>query len=98
MTLRWIITGGGTGGHVMPALALGEILREAGDPVLFVGTRRGIETRLVPEAGFELTALDSRPLVGRSPSYRIRSLGSLLRATWRARRVLARFGADIVIS
>ncbi|MCP5056536.1 MAG: undecaprenyldiphospho-muramoylpentapeptide beta-N-acetylglucosaminyltransferase [bacterium] len=98
MTLRWIIAGGGTGGHVMPALALGELLREAGEPVLFVGTERGIETRLVPEAGFELVALDSRPLIGRSLFSRIQAVGALLRATWRARSVLARFGADIVIS
>lgn len=98
MTLRWVIAGGGTGGHVTPALALGEVLREAGDPVLFVGTQRGIENRLVPEAGFELVTLDSRPLIGRSLAERIRSVAALLVATWRARGVLARFGTDIVVS
>lgn len=98
MSLRWVIAGGGTGGHVTPALALGEILREQGDPVLFVGTRRGIETRLVPEAGFELVALDSRPLVGRSILERLRALLALGAASWRARAVLAHFGADIVVS
>ncbi|MBW2241444.1 MAG: undecaprenyldiphospho-muramoylpentapeptide beta-N-acetylglucosaminyltransferase [Deltaproteobacteria bacterium] len=98
MSLRWVIAGGGTGGHVTPALALGELLREAGESVLFVGSERGIENRLVPEAGFELIALDARPLIGRSLVARIQSIGALLRATWQARRVLARFGADIVIS
>ncbi len=98
MTLRWVIAGGGTGGHVTPALALGEVLRDDGDPVLFVGTERGLEKRMVPEAGFELVALDSRPLVGRSFGERARAILALLAATWRARGVLARFGADLVIS
>jgi len=95
---RWIIAGGGTGGHVTPALALGEVIHEAGDPVLFVGTRRGIERRLVPEAGFELELLDSRPFVGRSAGERVRALLALARGTLRARRLLRRFRADLVIA
>lgn len=98
MSLRWVISGGGTGGHVTPALALGEILREDGEAVLFVGTRRGLENRLVPEAGFTLESLDSRPLIARSLVERILGLLALLRATWQARRLLARFGADRVIA
>ncbi len=96
--LRWVLAGGGTGGHVMPALALGERLRDAGEPVLFVGARRGLETRLVPEAGFELVALDARPLIGQSLLGRARSLLALARATLAARRALRSFGADVVIS
>lgn len=98
MSLRWVISGGGTGGHVTPALALGEVLRAQGDPVLFVGTTRGIERRLVPEAGFELEMLDSRPLIGRSPIERIRGVLALLRCTWQARGLLKRFAPDRVIS
>ena len=48
--LRWVLAGGGTGGHVMPALALAERLREGGEAVLFVGAQRGLETKLVPDA------------------------------------------------
>jgi len=98
MSHRWIIAGGGTGGHVTPALALGETLRDAGEPVRFIGTRRGLEQRLVPEAGFELLALDSRPIVGRSIAQRIRAFYALLGATFRAGRSLREFGADLVIS
>ena len=98
MSLRWVITGGGTGGHVTPALALGEVLRDHGDAVLFVGTTRGIERRLVPEAGFELEMLASRPLVGRSPLERLRGVIALLRCTWQARGLLKRFAPDRVIS
>ncbi len=98
MSLRWVITGGGTGGHVTPALALGETLRDAGDPVLFIGTNRGIERRLVPDAGFELATLDSRPLIGRSPIERLRGVIALLKTTWHARRLLRDFRAERVIS
>jgi UDP-N-acetylglucosamine--N-acetylmuramyl-(pentapeptide) pyrophosphoryl-undecaprenol N-acetylglucosamine transferase len=98
MSHRWIIAGGGTGGHVTPALALGETLRDAGEPVRFIGTRRGLEQRLVPDAGFELLALDSRPIVGRSIAQRIHAFYALLGATFRAGRSLREFGADLVIS
>lgn len=98
MSYRWIIAGGGTGGHVTPALALGEVLREAGEPVRFIGTRRGLETRLVPDSGFELLALDARPIVGRGLVEQIGALFALLGATFRAARSLREFGADLVIS
>ena len=65
MTLSWIIAGGGTGGHVTPALALGEIIAERGERVLFIGSEQGLESRLVPEAGFELLALPSQQVMGR---------------------------------
>src|SRR4051794_14935704 len=61
---RWaVIAGGGTGGHVMPALAVGQALVAAGhDPatIHFVGAKRGIEAKLVPEAGFGITLLPGR--------------------------------------
>ena len=54
-----LIAGGGTGGHVMPALAIGNELRERyGAELRFVGTARGLETRLVPGAGFALELID----------------------------------------
>jgi UDP-N-acetylglucosamine--N-acetylmuramyl-(pentapeptide) pyrophosphoryl-undecaprenol N-acetylglucosamine transferase len=51
---RFLLTGGGTGGHVIPALAVGRELRRRGHEVFFVGTEKGIEGRLVPAEGFEL--------------------------------------------
>ena len=98
MSTRWVIAGGGTGGHVTPALALGEEAREVGDPVLFVGTDRGLETRLVPEAGFELVALASRPLVGRGLLKQVGALASLLGSTWSAFRTLRHWRHDLVLS
>jgi UDP-N-acetylglucosamine--N-acetylmuramyl-(pentapeptide) pyrophosphoryl-undecaprenol N-acetylglucosamine transferase len=94
----FVISGGGTGGHVTPALALGEALRAQGEAVLFVGTERGIEKRLVPEAGFELVTLDARPVIGRGPIARAAALLALARATLAARRLLRARGAKLVIA
>lgn len=55
--MRIAIAGGGTAGHVTPALALGQALTQLGHDTLFLGTRGGIESRLVPAAGFQLTDL-----------------------------------------
>jgi UDP-N-acetylglucosamine--N-acetylmuramyl-(pentapeptide) pyrophosphoryl-undecaprenol N-acetylglucosamine transferase len=98
MSGAFVISGGGTGGHVTPALALGEALREHGERVLFVGGERGIEKRLVPEAGFELATLDARPLLGRGPLARAAALLALARAALAARNLLKAHGARLVIA
>jgi UDP:flavonoid glycosyltransferase YjiC (YdhE family) len=55
--MRAILAGGGTGGHVIPALAIANELKKSyGAEVLFIGTARGIENRLVPAAGYPLQA------------------------------------------
>ena len=55
-----MILAGGTGGHVFPALAVAERLRERGVPVRWVGTRAGLEARLVPQAGFPMIRMPLR--------------------------------------
>jgi UDP-N-acetylglucosamine--N-acetylmuramyl-(pentapeptide) pyrophosphoryl-undecaprenol N-acetylglucosamine transferase len=94
----FVISGGGTGGHVMPALAVGEALAAQGERVLFVGSERGIEKRVVPEAGFELVTLDARPVLGRGPLARLGALFALLRGTLAARRLLRAREARAVIA
>ncbi|MBJ22009.1 MAG: undecaprenyldiphospho-muramoylpentapeptide beta-N-acetylglucosaminyltransferase [bacterium] len=98
MAKRWVIAGGGTGGHVTPALALGEALRERGDEILFVGSARGLESRLVPDAGFDLEVLPSEQFMGRNLLGRVRGALSILRSVGKAVRVLRRFDARAVIS
>ncbi|MBM4384547.1 MAG: undecaprenyldiphospho-muramoylpentapeptide beta-N-acetylglucosaminyltransferase [Deltaproteobacteria bacterium] len=98
MNARIAIAGGGTGGHVTPALALGEALRERGAELVFVGAERGIEKKLVPDAGFELVLLDARPLIGRGIGERIGALFALGRATLAARRLLRERRIQLVVS
>ena len=98
MTRNWVIAGGGTGGHVTPALALAEIIVRRGDRVLFIGSERGLEARLVPEAGFELLALPSEQVMGRGLAGRISGLWRTLGQVGRARVALRTHQAHVVVS
>jgi UDP-N-acetylglucosamine--N-acetylmuramyl-(pentapeptide) pyrophosphoryl-undecaprenol N-acetylglucosamine transferase len=63
-----LIAGGGTGGHVVPAIAIARALVAAGHPaetIQFVGSARAMERTLVPEAGFDITLLPGRGIVRR---------------------------------
>ena len=60
-----IVTAGGTGGHVYPALAIATVLRNRGYQLRWVGTRRGLENRLVPAANIPLNRLPVRGLRGK---------------------------------
>jgi UDP-N-acetylglucosamine--N-acetylmuramyl-(pentapeptide) pyrophosphoryl-undecaprenol N-acetylglucosamine transferase len=73
-----LIAGGGTGGHVIPALAIARELRDAhGVEVRFVGTARGLETRLVPEAGFPLELIHVGQLKNVSVATKLRTVADL---------------------
>ena len=96
-----IIAGGGTGGHVVPALAVGRALVAAGHPVStihFVGSSRGIEGRLVPEAGFQLTALPGRGIARRLTVDNIGAVAGLLAAVARAFGEVRRRRPAVVVS
>ncbi|HMA29624.1 MAG TPA: undecaprenyldiphospho-muramoylpentapeptide beta-N-acetylglucosaminyltransferase [Thermoanaerobaculia bacterium] len=100
MTERgFLIAGGGTGGHVFPALALaGEIRRRRpGAPVVFVGTARGLETALVPKAGFPLELVRAKGLVGKGWRARLEGLLSLPLAFVDSLRLLARHAPRAVV-
>jgi UDP-N-acetylglucosamine--N-acetylmuramyl-(pentapeptide) pyrophosphoryl-undecaprenol N-acetylglucosamine transferase len=82
----------------MPALALAEQIRKRGDEVLLIGTDRGLETRLVPEAGFDLLALSAKTIYGRSLSARVQTVPAIAHACWSAWRSMGSFRADFAIS
>ena len=96
--LRVLIAGGGTGGHVMPGLAIARELRDAhGAEVRFVGTARGLETRLVPEAGFALDLIQVGQLKNVSLRIRARTLTNLPMGIFRCIRLLRAFRPHVVV-
>jgi UDP-N-acetylglucosamine--N-acetylmuramyl-(pentapeptide) pyrophosphoryl-undecaprenol N-acetylglucosamine transferase len=93
-----MIAGGGTGGHVIPALAIGRELRDRhGAEVLFVGTARGLETKLVPEAGFKLELVRSGQLKNVSLKTRLRTFADVPPGVVHCLRLLKEFHPQVVV-
>jgi UDP-N-acetylglucosamine--N-acetylmuramyl-(pentapeptide) pyrophosphoryl-undecaprenol N-acetylglucosamine transferase len=96
--MRVIVAGGGTGGHVIPALAIAQELRSCyGAEVVFVGTRRGIETRLVPAAGFELRLIEVGALNRVDFATRVKTMLDLPRAAMASATLIREFRPDVMI-
>lgn len=96
---RVLIAAGGTGGHIYPGIAVAKevMRRDAQSVVRFVGTARGLETRLVPQAGFELSLIESAGLVNMGLAARARGLLILPKSFVGARRVIKEFRPDVVV-
>lgn len=97
-SMRAILAGGGTGGHVIPALAIAnQLKKDYAAEVLFIGTARGIENRLVPAAGYALQLVRVGALKNVSLATRLKTAFDLPRALWDAGRMLNEFAPDVVI-
>ncbi|MGH9494764.1 MAG: undecaprenyldiphospho-muramoylpentapeptide beta-N-acetylglucosaminyltransferase [Candidatus Sulfotelmatobacter sp.] len=96
--MRAILAGGGTGGHVIPALAIANQLKTSySAECLFIGTARGIENRLVPAAGYPLQLVRVGALKNVSLVTRLKTAFDLPRALFDAGRMLNEFAPDVVI-
>lgn len=96
--MRVLIAGGGTGGHLYPGIAIAEeVTRRSDGQVLFVGTTRGLETKLVPAAGFPLELLEVSGLNRVGAANLLRGLLRLPKAFFASRRLLRRFRPHMVI-
>ena len=97
--LRVAIAGGGTGGHVYIGIAIARELQSSdpGHRVLFIGTRKGLESTLVPREGFELAFIESAGLKGMSPAKLLRNALLVPGGILGARRLLARFRPDAAV-
>ena len=95
--LHVLLAGGGSGGHVFPALAVGEELQARGWRVSFVGMAGGMEERLVGERGVPFHGLPAKPLVGRGLLGKARALATLSGSTVTARGLIRRVGAGVVL-
>lgn len=96
--MRVILAGGGTGGHVIPALAIAQELRHRYNAeIKFIGTSRGIENRLVPAAGYKLELVEIGALKKVNLATRLKTLLDLPRAVVRAKSILNDFRPDVVV-
>lgn len=97
--MKVIIAGGGTGGHLFPAVAVGEAMMRdrPATEVLFVGTTAGLEARWMPRSGLRYELLQVHGLRGHNPVERLRAVGEFVASLRRARGLLRSFGADLVL-
>jgi UDP-N-acetylglucosamine--N-acetylmuramyl-(pentapeptide) pyrophosphoryl-undecaprenol N-acetylglucosamine transferase len=94
---RVVIAGGGTGGHVFPALAIAEALRGRGVDVQLVGTAAGLEARVVPAAGYPFHVVSGAPLRGGGAARLVGGLAAALRGVRQARSLLGRLRPAVVV-
>src|SRR6476620_837298 len=99
MAKKIIIAGGGTGGHIFPAIAIANALKRSGTPVeiLFVGANGKMEMEKVPQAGYEIRGLD---IAGFNRSSLIKNVGlpwKLLKSFLQVRRSMNEFRPDAVV-
>ena len=96
--MRVAIAGGGTGGHIIPALAIADELKASSRAeILFIGTPRGLESRLVPAAGYALRMIDVGQLKNVSLATRARTMADLPLGLMRCRKLLREFRPDAVV-
>ncbi|HEY3282736.1 MAG TPA: undecaprenyldiphospho-muramoylpentapeptide beta-N-acetylglucosaminyltransferase [Armatimonadota bacterium] len=95
--MRIIVSGGGTGGHIYPALSIAEALRRRGAEVLFVGSEGGMEREIVPRAGWAFRGVSAAPLTGRLPLSYLVAGRNLLRGAREASALISDFRADAVV-
>src|SRR6187455_1495194 len=99
MSRRIIIAGGGTGGHIFPAIAIANALKKLDDKneILFVGAKGKMEMEKVPQAGYEIEGLD---IAGFNRSSLIKNVGlpfKLIKSFFQVRKIINRFKPNAVI-
>ena len=97
--MKILIAAGGTGGHIYPGIAVAQEImrRDASSKVRFVGTARGLETKIIPREGFKLELIDVAALKSVSMLRRIQSLLMLPNSFLQVWRLLRKFRPDVVI-
>lgn len=97
--MRYIITGGGTGGHINPGIAIAKEIK-ANEPdaeILFVGTENGLEGNLVPREGFDIRFIEVKGFRRKLSIDTFKTIGKLLKSFGQIRRIFREFKPDAVI-
>ncbi len=92
-----LFSGGGSGGHVFPGLAIAEELERRGWQVSWAGSEKGMESRLVSRRRIPFHALPAKPVVGQGLAGKLRAAATLARSAWRARTLVRRLDARVVV-
>ncbi len=92
-----LIMAGGTGGHVFPALAVADLLRDSGLRVHWLGTRAGIEATVVPSANIPLHCIDVKGLRGKGKLGLLKAPWLIFKAIWQAKQVFDSIKPDVVL-
>ena len=97
--MRIVIAGGGTGGHLFPGIAIAEefIKRDKQTEILFIGTQKGIESKLLGGAGYELRTIDVEGIKGRGMKALVKGFYQIPQSMWQSRRILKEYRPQIVI-
>lgn len=97
--MRVLFSGGGTGGHISPALAIADIIKMniPGAEIAFVGTDRGIENSLIPDAGYKLYHVNIQGIKRSFSMQNVKSLYLAATSQYKARKIIKDFDPDIVI-
>ena len=99
--MRIIFTGGGTGGHIYPIMAIIERLKERNlattDEILFVGTKNGLEAKIVPAAGVNFKTIEMRGFSRKHIMSNFATIRLFLKATKKAQKIISDFKPDIVM-
>jgi len=96
--MRVVIAGGGTGGHLFPGIAIAEefLKRDDKTKIIFIGTKKGIESRLLDKFGYELRTIDIEGVKGRGGKALIKGVYQIPKSICQSRRILKQFDPDIV--
>lgn len=97
--MRLLVAGGGTGGHLFPGIAVAEefLSLDPANEVLFVGTERGVEAKLLPKLGYRLELIAAAGVRGKSLVGQLRGLAGLLYGYSQSRKILKEFRPDLVL-
>src|SRR5947209_4089654 len=98
MAFSFVLTGGGTGGHIFPALAVARVLKNSGHRLLFIGTKEKIESQVVPAAGYDIRFIRTGALNRVSIGTRLRSAYKVPMGVIDARKFLREFRPDAIFS